>query len=104
MRLGHDANWHLKRAELRYGIRSQRTEKKANRPSSSSHQHNRVSQRRISGEDQMASLDTRQEKFPATPRAIAKQAYLRTELERRQTRLKSALVSPLASASLATLL
>jgi sigma-B regulation protein RsbU (phosphoserine phosphatase) len=52
----------------------------------------------------MASLDTRQETFTATPMAIAEQAYLRSELERRQTRLKSALVSPLAPASLTALL
>ena len=52
----------------------------------------------------MESLDTRQETFTATPMAIAEQAYLRLELERRQSRLKSALVSPLASASFTALL
>ena len=40
----------------------------------------------------------------ATPVAIAEQAYLRSELERRQTRLKSVLASPQASPSLTALL
>jgi phosphoserine phosphatase RsbU/P len=52
----------------------------------------------------MESLDTNQDAPMAAPAAIAEQAYLRGELERRQARLKSALVSPLASASLSALL
>jgi phosphoserine phosphatase RsbU/P len=52
----------------------------------------------------MESLDTKQDTPMAVPIAIAEQAYLRSELESRQVRLKSALVSPQASASLSTLL
>jgi sigma-B regulation protein RsbU (phosphoserine phosphatase) len=52
----------------------------------------------------MESLDTKQEPSMAAPIAIAEQTYLRSELERRQARLKSVLISPLAGASLSTLL
>ena len=47
----------------------------------------------------MESLDTKLEPSMAVSVAIAEQAYLRSELERRQTRLKSALSAPLANAS-----
>ena len=52
----------------------------------------------------MESLDANQETFMAATMPIAEQAYLRSELERRQSRLKSALGSPQASASLTALL
>jgi len=52
----------------------------------------------------MASFDTSAETSMTTPIAIPEQAYLRSELERRQSRLKSAMAMPRASASISALL
>ena len=52
----------------------------------------------------MESLDTKQETSGEGFMAVAEQAYLRSELERRQMRLKSALLSPAPNASLSSLL